>query len=334
MKDKKFILAVCIFSFMVLNSWGQEKYLNSLLRFPASLNPSFHAFQEKTKVGVASEFVSGGKTGDYSQHDYAFATTFLESYNFQLALDFYNNRLSSSGYNYTNVLATYAYKLRLDSNWFVYPAISAGYGSYRFDFNNLVFQDQLDILSARIRPITQDPILASDNFGFFDMGLSAMIRNQKNFVFGISLKHLNQPALQSQATGQSVNLEMLMNVQLGYELEMNPYGQNRLPDFSFLYLFTSISRQGKEMRNSIFQELTLGNVFVGLSEHLNVLDDINFVDLGIGGGIFINGIEFGINYRVPFGQMAQFYVPNSLELTLAFDLSGSQRRRANFSRFY
>ena len=330
----KSVLVVCVFSVLSSFTWGQEKYLNSLLRFPASLNPSFHAFQEQTKVGVASEFVSGVKSGDYSQHNYAFASTFLESYNFQVALDFYNNKLSSSGYSYSNVLATYAYRLRLDSDWFLYPAISVGYGSYRFDFNNLIFQDQLDILSARIRPLTRDPILVSDNFGFFDMGLSAMLRNQENLVFGFSLKHLNQPALQSQDTGQSVNLNMFMNVQVGYEMDINRYGQNRLPDFSFLYLFTSISKQGKEMRSSFFQEITLSNVFFGVNEHLNVLENVDFIDVGINGGIYINGIEFGINYRVPFGQVAQFYVPNSLELTLSFDLTASQRRRSNFSRFY
>ncbi|MHA7865668.1 type IX secretion system membrane protein PorP/SprF [Flagellimonas marinaquae] len=324
---------VCILGFGC-SVWGQEKFLNSLHRYPAFMNPSFHAFQESTKIGVASEFISEGKSGDFSQHRYAFGTTFFESYNFQLAVDFYNNKLSTAGYNYSNVLATYAYKLRLDYNWTLYPAISAGYGSYRFDFNNLVFQDQLDILSGRIRPITQDPIIASDNFGFFDVGFSAMLRNDENFVAGLSVKHLNQPALKSKDSGTSVNLNMLMNLQLGYEVDLNRYGQNRLPDYSFLYLFTSISRQGKEMRNSFFQEVTLSNVFVGISEHINMLEGANFTDFGLHAGMYINGIEFGVNYRVPFGATAQFYVPNSLELNLAFDLMAPRRRRSNFSRFY
>lgn len=334
MKQRTVFLILCFWALFGTSLWGQEKFLNSLHRYPAFLNPSFHAFQEHTKIGVASEFISGGKSGDYSQHKYAFATTFLESYNFQVAVDFYNNRLSTSGYSYSNTIATYAYKLRLDSEWVLFPAISAGYGSYRFDYDNLIFQDQLDILTGRIRPLTQDPIAISDNFGFFDMGLSAMLRNQQNFVLGISLKHLNQPALKSKDTGTSVNLDMLMNLQVGYEMDINRYGQNRLPDYSFLYLFTSISRQGKEMRNSFFQEVTLSNVFLGISEHLNLLEGANFADIGVHGGMYINGIEFGINYRLPFGRTSQYYVPNALELTLAFDLSAPSRRRSNFSRFY
>ena len=111
MNRRVIVWIVCIWGFGC-SVWGQEKFLNSLHRYPAFLNPSFHAFQESTKIGVASEVISEGKSGDFSQHKYAFGTTFFESYNFQLAFDFYNNKLSTAGYNYTNALATYAYKLR------------------------------------------------------------------------------------------------------------------------------------------------------------------------------------------------------------------------------
>ena len=321
--------------FVTLMVSAQEKSIYNLAKLPAFANPAFHAFKEKTKLGVVSEFVSNNTNGDYSQQNYAYGTTFFEDYNFQLAVDLYNNQLNTAGYNYTTGYVTYGYKIRLNREWTTFPSISLGYSTYRFDFSQLVFQDQLDVLRNRIRSVTSDPIAMTDALGYFDMGASFMAHNDRNTIFGFSIKHLNRPSLQSSGGEQNLNLDILFSAQYGYELNLNTYGQNILPDYSYLFLFNTISKQGQNVRLDLYQDLSLQNVSLGVNQHLNFLDKTSFTELGISAGLTINKIEFGLNYLMPFGNEAKFYTPNTLEVFLLFDLSSLQdRRRMDFSRFY
>jgi len=335
MLQKQKIIITLSLLFVTLSASSQEKSIYNLAKLPAFSNPAFHAFKEKTKLGVASEFVSNNTNGDYSQQNYAYGSTFFENYNFQLSLDLYNNQLNTAGYNYTTGYLTYGYKIRVNRDWTVFPSASLGYSTYRFNFSQLVFQDQLDVLRNRIRSVTSDPIAVEDAIGYFDMGASFMAHNDRNTVFGFSIKHLNRPNLQSREEEQNITLDMLFSAQYGYELNLNPYGQSGLPPYTYLFFFSNLSKQGQNMRLNLYQEITLQNFSFGINQHLNFLESANFTEIGIAAGLTLNKFEFGINYLLPFGEQAQFIVPRSLELFLQFDLSSlSQRRRKDFSRFY
>ena len=328
------ILFIATLIFTITFARAQQKMVHNASKLPAYMNPAFHAFNESIKVGVLTEFVSSNTNGDFSKHNYAFGTVFFEDYNFQLSMDIYNNQLNSAGYNFNSGALTYSYKLRVNREWLVYPSLSLGYSTYRFNFSELIFQDQLDIISRKIRPITADPIIAMDAIGYFDMGASFMANNDKNTIFGVSLKHVNRPNLNSREGEDNVNLEMLFSAQFGYEININKYGQNFLPTFSYLYLFNTISRQRQNMRLDLYQELNLQNLSLGINQHFNLLEETAFTEVGFYAGLTVNKIEFGFNYLTPFGKKAKFFTPNTLEVFLLFDLSSlQQRRRTDFSRF-
>lgn len=330
---KRYIL-VLLFAFVAAGSYAQEKFVHNLSKAPASLNPSFHAFKDKTRIGVLAEFASQNQ-GNQSQHKYAFGSTAFEDYNFQLGFDVFNNTLKNSGFNYTSASMSFMYKLQLNNEWMLYPGITAGYSNYRFDFNNLTFQDQIDIFTGQVSSSSIDPVSASENIGYLDMGASVLIHNDENMLFGLSVKHLNQPKLSSDQAENKVNLNMLISGQFGYELDINEYSQGSLPEYSYLYFFNAVSLQGPNTRLDLYQELTLGNVSLGVNEHFNFLESTAFSEIGAAASISLETFEFGLNYRLPFGQEAKRFIPNSLELFLVFDISRfKDRGRKNYSRFY
>ncbi len=324
------LLFICI-SFGV---YTQEKIVHNLSKAPASLNPSFHAFKDKTRIGVLTEFASQNQ-GSHSQHKYAFGSTSFEEYNFQLGIDLFNNTLNNSGFNYTSAAISYMYKLILPNEWVLYPGITAAYSNYRFDFNNLTFQDQINIFTGQISANTIDPITASENIGYLDMGASFLVHNDMNMLFGLSVKHLNQPEISSRESENNINLSMLVSGQFGYEMDLNEFGQSKLPEYSYLYFFNAVSLQGPNTRLDFYQEMILGNVSLGINEHFNFLESASFSEIGLATSITLETFEFGLNYRMPFGAQAKQFIPNSLELFLVFDISRfKERRRKNYSKFY
>ncbi len=331
---KRYCLLLTLLLYVPFGVHAQEKFIHNLSKVPASLNPSFHAFKGKTRIGVLAEFASQSQ-GTQSQHKYAFGTTSFEEYNFQLGVDLFNNNLKNSGYNYTSAILSYMYQLRLPNDWLIYPGISGGYSNYRFDFNNLTFEDQINIFTGQISANTIDPITSSENIGFLDIGVSVMVHNDRNTIMGLSFKHVNQPKISSRQSENKINLNMLISGQLGYELDINKYGQAKLPEFSYLYFFNAVSVQGPNTRLDLYQDLTLGNYSIGINEHLNFFEAATFSEIGFATSITLETFEFGLNYRVPFGGEAKLFIPSSLELFLVFDLSRfKERRRKNYSRFY
>lgn len=162
-----------------------------------------------------------------------------------------------------------------------------------------------------------------------------MVQNEFNTVFGLSVKHLNQPRLSNSDSEDNVNLNMLISGQFGYELDINKYGQTKLPEHSYLYLFNVASVQGSNARFDFYQEVTLGNMSFGINEHINFLESATFSELGIASSITLERFEFGLNYRVPIGNQARQFLPNALELFLLFDVSRfTERGRKDYSRFY
>ena len=313
---------------------AQEKFVQNLSKIPASLNPSFHAFKDRTRIGVLSEFANQNQ-GSQSEHRYAFGSTAFKEYNFQLGLDLFTNRLENSGFSYTSAALTYIYKLELNNEWTMYPGISAGYGVYNFNFNNLTFQDQINIFSGQISANSIDPTSAFRTAGFFDLGASIMVQNEENTVFGLSIKHLNRPKLSNSESEDNVNLGMVISGQFGYEFDINPYAQSMLPKNSYLYLFNAASVQGSNTRLDFYQDVTLGNISLGVNEHLNFLEAISFTEVGIASSISLERFEVGLNYRLPVGSQAKQFLSNSLELFLVFDVSrNSERGRRDYSRFY
>lgn len=334
MRDIKFTyLLFILFILVSKSSFAQDRFIHNLSNLPHFANASYFGFKDPSKIGVLSEFVSS-QDNSVSEHQYAYGTTFFEDYDFQLGLEYMNTGLDNSGYSLSNVRISYIYKLQLENDWYLYPGVTVGYSGFNFDYGNLIFLDQINILSGQVNTITSDPIIATDNIGYLDFAASFMAHNNYNMSFGLSVSHLNQPKISSDFSEREINLNMRIGAQFAYEVNLNRYQQGRLPSFSYLYLFQNFSKQGPNTRLDLYQELTLSNFMVGVNEHISGLNVGNLFQLGIFAGIKLDTFDLGFNYTIPTGAN-QFASPNAFEIFVSFDLSPNRsRNRKDFSRFY
>jgi type IX secretion system PorP/SprF family membrane protein len=333
MRKRTSTIIAIIALFTVQLSFGQDQIIDNLNKIPNFINPSFYGFKNSTKIGIVNKF-AGNTFSNTLEYRYAFANTFFEESNFTLGVDFYNSKLSNSGYSNTQASLSYVYQLQLYNGWYVYAGITGGFSSSKYNFNELVFQDQIDIFTNQINSVSIDPLAENAKINYIDLGASFTMHNDENMFFGFSLKHINNPR-NSVDEDNDYELEMLMSAQLGYEFNINRYGQSVLPRHSYLYMYGALSKQATKYRLDFYQEFNLANFGIGVSQHFNYLDDFNVHEFGINSTMHLEFFDFGLNYKVPFGKESSYFVNNSLSAFLIFDLDPFRsRRRGDYSIFY
>jgi hypothetical protein len=203
------------------------------------------------------------------------------------------------------------------------------------NFNSLVFEDQINVLTGTIAGVSNDPINVDNKANYFDIGAGASLHNSKDLFLGFNLKHLNRPETSFNGNKSNVK-DIFMSLQVGYEKDLNPYGQGLLPDYSFLFLYNSFSKQGVKNRFDLYQEAILGNVSFGINEHFNNYEGFSVSQLGTSLSVFVEEIEFGVNYSVEIGNKSLIGTSyNTFELYVVFDFNPFKKnKRSNNSRFY
>lgn len=332
---EKHILFLLICLFCGLKSlYSQDEFIQNMDQIPSYINPSFHAFNEGTMVGVVNEF-SGKSSFNATENKYGFFNNFFSNNNFGIGMDILSTRLRNSAYQNTKFNLSYIYRVQLNRFWIFYPAVTAGYSSASFNYNNIVFQDQIDVLTGDISNYTIDPIILSDRVSSIDFGVSFLVHNRKNTLFGVSAKHINRPKY-SFVKNDDDKLNMLISSQLGYQFHLNKYNRRGLlPRYSYLYLYNMATKQGDKIRIDFYQQLIINEFSIGLNQHINTSQMYDTGELGISTSLHIENMLLGLNYKMPLSPKAKKFIPNVIEIFLKFDLSSSRgRRNRNYSRFY
>ncbi len=314
-------------------SFGQDLIIDNLNNMPNFVNPSFYGFKNSTKIGIMNRF-PGKLFTNSLEYRYAFANTYVEGQNFSLGADFYSSSMGNSGYTSTQANLSYIYELEFYNDWYLYAGITAGFSSSSYKFDKLVFQDQIDLLANTIYLSTIDPLAGNSDVKYFDIGASFMAHNNKNLLVGLSMKHLNRPG-NTVDEDQKFTLDILFSAQLGYEFNLNKYGQSMLPANSYLYLFNVLSKQATKYRMDFYQELSLNSFGIGISEHINYMDDVNMHEIGVNATFHVEFFDFGVSLRMPISTVGEYIVNKSLSAFLIFDLDPLRsRRRGDYSKFY
>ena len=203
------------------------------------------------------------------------------------------------------------------------------------DFNSLVFEDQINVLTGSVAAVSNDPINIGSKTNYLDIGAGASLHNSRNLFFGLNLKHLNRPETSFNGN-KSNSKDVFMSLQVGYEKDINPYGQGLLPEYSFLFLYNTFSKQGPKTRFDLYQEAILGNVSFGINEHFNNYEGFSVSQVGTSLGVFVEEIEFGVNYSIEMGKKASSGASyNTFEIYLVFDFNPFKKnKRGNNSKFY
>ena len=329
--NKNYFLLMLLFSATI---FGQDFIYKNQNKIMGSTNPSFFGFGDTSKAGIIYN-TEGFDQRTKVENKYGYGSYFFEEKDFSLAADANLLQISSLGYSTSSANLHYIYKATLSQEWIFNPSVSVGFGNSSLDFNSLVFEDQINVVTGSVAAVSNDPINIGSKTNYLDIGAGASLHNSRNLFFGLNLKHLNRPETSFNGN-KSNSKDVFMSLQVGYEKDINPYGQGLLPEYSFLFLYNTFSKQGPKTRFDLYQEAILGNVSFGINEHFNNYEGFSVSQVGTSLGVFVEEIEFGVNYSIEMGKKASSGASyNTFEIYLVFDFNPFKKnKRGNNSKFY
>jgi len=297
---------------------AQDTYFNQI-RHTQFTNPSFYGLNSQSFAGVGYNSLSY-TTNESIDTKIFYGVKSFDELNFSISADFSNFLVSQYGLSQNILNLSYIYKLQIANGAYLLPSISAGLGFNQLRRPDLIFGDQLDILSATYSNVSNDPLSYGElSNNYLDLGAAIMLYNE-NFMVGVSLKHLNKPDI---SMNKEYNLKKPMSVsfQAAYERDINYFNRGFLPPDSFLYLYTSATSAGDLMRIYAGQELILGGLTLGVHEIFTSNKSSNATLLGINCGLNVEVYEFNFSYNFPLSRNQSVYPPSIFELsmTIKFD---------------
>ena len=332
MKKKGLII---VFAFLIpLFGIGQEDMIISHSRFMQKVNPSAFGINNINKTGVlynSQALINNNRI----ESQYFFGAISFDSDNFSLGLDVYSLKMDNTGLVNTKPRLSYIYKIQFDNEVYFLPSLTLGLGSSRIDTGKLIFEDQISLVSGFLQTESQDPII--DQIGssnYMDLGASFIVHSN-NYLFGVSIQHLNQPNISFNKEVTDYTLPIRYSIQWGYEFDINPYDRSIMPRYSTIYAFMNASRMGENFDIYLSQEAQLGSFSIGLNQQFRKTNNFGFTNIGLSVALAYENFEFGTLYNFPFRSPtnAAVYSPSTIEVFLTFDFSPYLRnKRGDYRR--
>ena len=332
MKKKGLII---IFAFLIpLFGIGQEDMIISHSRFMQKVNPSAFGINNINKTGVlynSQALINNNRI----ESQYFFGAISFDSDNFSLGLDVYSLKMDNTGLVNTKPRLSYIYKIQFDNEVYFLPSLTLGLGSSRIDTGKLIFEDQISLVSGFLQTQSQDPII--DQIGssnYMDLGASFIVHSN-NYLFGVSIQHLNQPNISFNKEVADYTLPIRYSIQGGYEFDINPYDRSIMPRYSTIYAFMNASRMGENFDIYLSQEAQLGSFSIGLNQQFRKTNNFGFTNIGLSVALAYENFEFGTLYNFPFRSPTNtaVYSPSTIEVFLTFDFSPYLRnKRGDYRR--
>lgn len=314
-----FIIIFCCFYSKIR---AQDPVFTQYFLIPETLNPGFSGFMETTYTGV----IHREQWPDLDlkiDTDYAFVNTWSESMNSGFGVSVLNQRENITNYNYTQINANYAYRVRISDNWFFRPAIEAGFGLKSFAFQNLLLEDQINIRTGIINTGSIDPLLINDKISFFDVS-AGMVFNTENMWIGLSMKHLNKPNIAFSQNG-NVPLNTFFSLSAGYEFLLADYIDVILfPYETKMFITSNYMQQGRYNRFDLGASILFEKMFFGATAVTNpskngdngqLLTSVNLFT-----GLQYENLRFGLSYDLNTSKIGKTGGIYELSLTYQFNL--------------
>jgi type IX secretion system PorP/SprF family membrane protein len=191
----------------------------------------------------------------------------------------------------------YSYKI-IGENYVISPGISFGLNNRSFDYNKLIFGDQLNFNnSSSSLPPTLDPALFDlRTINYFDFSAGVLVYDKDTWI-GFSFSHLNQPN-RSFLKGSDV-LPMRVSVHGGFKIPMNLSRHIKKKEYfmpSFVYESQGKFDQLTVGAQFLYEPVILGLFYRGIALQQNVVDNVNQDAIAIMLGFQFKKIDIFYNY--------------------------------------
>lgn len=313
------IITSCFF----LQARAQDPIFTQYFLVPETLNPGFIGFTETTSIGI----IHREQWPDLDlkiDTDYASLNTWSESLNSGFGVSFLNQRENLTNYNFSQINGSYAYRVRLNDEWYFRPAIEAGIGMKSFAFQNLLLEDQINIRTGVISTSSMDPMLLNRKATFFDMSAGMVFNTDKVWV-GLAMKHLNRPNISFSSEG-NVPLNSFFSLSAGYEFLVIDYIDVVLLPYETKFFVTSnYMQQGRYNRFDLGASILFEKIFFGATAVTNpakngingdLLTSVNLLT-----GLQYEHLKLGLSYdfnTTKIGRTGGIY---EVSLSYQFDLT-------------
>lgn len=280
--------------------YAQDVIFSQNFLVPETLNTSFTGALRSSKAGSVHRSQwrnSGLKTSS----SFVFFDTWLEGYKTGLGISGFNQTESASSYTFNQINFNYAMAFQMSDSWYFRPSISVGFGTKSYGFENLIFQDQINLNSGSINTSTLDPVLLNQLRSFFDFSSSILFNNENSWI-GLTVKHLNKPNISLTETG-NVPLDIFISTHANILL---PIFNNYRTDFagmSKLFLITNFMMQGQFNRLDLGTQYVIDDrfsfgVLASTSPIKNAYQSSLISSISTFAGMRWNGFRFGYSYDV------------------------------------
>ena len=290
MLKRKFTILLLL---LYVNIYSQDVAFTQSFMVPESINPSFSGFNESTKFGLIYKNQQWNGFDFNVNSEYMFFDDWYPDLNSGVGISFINHQETFTKYSLKQLNISWTYNVKINYYWNFRPSITFGFATKDFGFDNIVFEDQINIYQNIISLNTYDPVAFDENTRYADFGASFLIYNDQHW-FGLTLRHLNKPNISMLSQGD-LPLDLFISAHASLELPFLKYNSdNRL---NFIMNFV---KQAKYDRFDLgFQyiydrfsfALTAATNPIQTSEESHLITSINPIV-----GFVWEGFKFGYSY--------------------------------------
>lgn len=187
-------LFILLFGFVSIHVNAQDPQFSQFYAAPLYMGPSFAGMTNGSRITLNYRKQWPVITNGFNTYAFGIDHNFV-TIKSGLGLVAIRDDIGSGHLSYTSLGAIYAYRIRVDNNWYVRPGLTFWYTRRSLDFYKLLFPDQVGNSTATIETPTQK-YKAHIDFS------SSVITYTRKVWLGLTVDHLMRP---NQALGGSSN---------------------------------------------------------------------------------------------------------------------------------
>jgi len=252
-----FLILLCAFQ-----ANAQDPVFTQFYLVPETLNPAFTGISNTWNAGLVHrrQWPDGNRKMDTQ---FAFVNTIVSD-EIGVGMTVMNQNEIFTNLNYFKANAAMSYRVNINYDWRLRLGLEAGLGRKDFNFGNLLLEDQININTGQINPISIDPEAGNQNnqINFLDLGAGFEF-DQEYAWFGMSVKHLNRPNVAFRENA-NLPLDLFISVHGGYYYDLNNGPAYFLPEGSTLLFTANYMRQGQYNRLDLGTILDFNRFSIGI----------------------------------------------------------------------
>lgn len=323
--------------FLALQLPAQDPVFSQFYADPLGLNPALTGVTDAPHLALnyRNQWTNWNGGTAYLTYGAAY-DQFVGGLNSGFGLSFLADDQGTGLVKTTRVTGKYAYRVRVRRDFFLQFGVEAGMGQVAYDWDRLIFLDQIDPrngptdVNGNLLP-TAEQRPEQLQLSYFDVGTGLLAYLPKGYV-GITLRHLNQPA--QEILGKNSNLieglPVFFSAHAAWYISASK--GNKAREHAFLSPSLLFVKQGAQGQVTAGFYAGFSNFFAGLwYRHAFNNPDAVILSAGMRKGAF----KFGYSIDLTISQLADYKPGMVHEFSMGIYLADSKawQKQRNHNRY-